>query len=774
MDYKIKNKVKWGLVFSVVPLMALMPARKWIKEEGPGYILIKQKNGPTLGYSGSSGIKILTIDGLAFKDLNRNGKLDIYEDWRQPFDKRAKNLAGQLSTDEIAGLMLHSSANAVPAVSDRYNGKSYKESGAQPSDLSDKELKFFKEDNVRHVLVSALESPEIAARWNNNTQAYVEGFHHGIPVNCSTDPRHTKRSEDEFISGGGKISLWSNTLGLAATFDPTIVERYGKIVAMEYRALGLTTALSPQIDIATDPRWFRDNGTFGESPQLTADMARAYINGLQSSAGDKEIADGWGYESVNAMAKHWPGGGSGEGGRDAHFGSGKYAVFPNNNLPLHKIAFTRGAFKLKGKTKSVAAVMPYYTISNGQGDSVGNSYSSNMIQKQLRGDAGFNGLVCSDWGITSNEMHPGLYSGKPWGVEKLSVVERHYKLIKAGVDQFGGNSDLSVVLQAYAMGVKENGEQFMRNRLEASAVRILINSFHLGLFENPYLDPVESQRIVGNAEFMAEGYEAQKKSVVMVKNHDHTLPLKQKLKVYIPKRVVPAARAFWGYTIQKKTIEPIRPDIISEYYTVVNSPQEADFAIVFIDSPNSGYGYDRADSMKGGNGYFPISLQYNDYTATDARAVSIAGGDPFESFKNRSYKGKSVQTSNKSDMEMVINTKKDMGKKPVIVALSMYIPTIVSEFEPYADAILITFEIQNQVVMDIVSGKTEPSALLPLQMPMNMHTVETQAEDTPGDMKCYVDADGHTYDFAFGMNFKGVIHDSRVKKYQYKNTKKFN
>lgn len=198
----------------------------------------------------------------------------------------------------------------------------------------------------------------------------------------------------------------------------------------------------------------------------------------------------------------------------------------------------------------------------------------------------------------------------------------------------------------------------------------------------------------------------------------------------------------------------------------VDNPDEADFAIVFMTSPNSGTGYDKSDCEKGGNGYMPISLQYNDYTATYARNPSLAGGDPFENFTNRSYKGKSVKTANKQDMLSVLETKAKMKGKPVIVSLEMDKPTIMSEFEGSADAILVNFGVQNQAVLDIISGKAEPSALLPLQMPADMRIVEEQFEDVPRDMKCYTDSEGHLYDFAFCMNWKGVIDYERVTKYK--------
>jgi len=749
--------------------------QRWSEESKGTYMLVKQRNAPSLAYSPNSGVNILTVDGFAFKDLNKNGVLDAFEDWRLSSEERAANLASLLSIEEIAGLMLYSAHQSIPGASSgfgasTYNGKTFEESGAKPSDLSDAQIKFLTEDNLRHVLITRVESPTVAAEWNNNVQALVEGIGFGIPANNSSDPRHGTMASAEYNYGaGGQISMWPGSLGLAATFDPELVEHFGRIASLEYRALGITTALSPQIDIATEPRWGRTSGTFGEDPGLSTDMARAYVDGFQTSSKDKEIKDGWGYESVNAMVKHWPGGGSGEGGRDAHFSYGKYAVFPGNDLEKHKQSFLEGAFKLNGATKKASAVMPYYTISKGQdptGKNVGNAYSEYLIQDQLRTRYEYDGVVCTDWGVTSDSRAVEAFGGMCWGMEHLTVAERHYQILKAGCDQFGGNNDMKPVIEAYEMGVKEFGEPAMRERFETSAIRLLLNIFRCGLFENPYLDPAESQSIVGNPDFMQEAYNAQLKSVVMVKNKANALPVTEKKNVFIPKRFYPSVTNFFGMKTEARTEYPVNIELVKKYYNVVDNPDEADFAIVFIDSPNSGGGYDVNDRKNGGNGYMPISLQYNDYTATYARAVSLGGGDPLEKFTNRSYKGKTVKTFNKTDMTSVLDTKEKMKDKPVIVSLSMNNPTVMSEFENAADGILINFGVQHQAILDLISGKTEPSALLPLQMPANMKTVEEQYEDTPHDMECYTDSEGNKYDFAFGLNWNGIINDTRTTKYK--------
>ena len=268
--------------------------------------------------------------------------------------------------------------------------------------------------------------------------------------------------------------------------------------------------------------------------------------------GDKEIAGGWGYNSVNAMVKHWPGGGSGEGGRDAHYGFGKYAVYPGNNFEQHFIPFTKGAFKLNGKTGMASAVMPYYTISYNQDkknhENVANNYNSYIITDLLRKKYKYDGVVCTDWLVTGDETAVDVFiTGKPWGVEKLSIAERHYKILMAGVDQFGGNNDAGPVIEAYNMGVKEHGEKFMRARFEKSAVRLLKNIFRTGLFENPYTDPEMAKNTVGKAEFMKAGYDAQLKSMVLLKNKEQCIAPAKKQNRVCSKEIYSCRQKFLGH-----------------------------------------------------------------------------------------------------------------------------------------------------------------------------------------------------------------------------------
>ena len=737
------------------------------------FMIVKQKDGPTLGYAIHSGVKLLHIDGHIFKDLNHNGKLDAYEDWRLPYKQRAACLASQLSIEEIAGLMLYSNHQAIPMTKAtaytpaHYHGKAYEEGAAQPWELTDEQKKFLKDDHLRAVLITSVESPAVAAMWNNQIQAYVEALGHGIPVNTSSDPRHETKADAEFNAGaGGQISLWPSSLGMAATFDPDITKAFGEIASEEYRALGIATALSPQIDIATEPRWWRYNGTFGEDPQLVTDLAQAYCDAFQTT----KSTHGWGNKSVNTMVKHWYGYGAQEAGRDSHFGHGEFAVYPGNNLAMHKRPFSQGAFRLEGGTEMASAVMPTYSILFNQdpsGENVAGGYSKWLIQEQLRDGEKYDGVVCTDWGITGdvNNMYD-TSGGKPWGVENLTVAERHYRVLQAGVDQFGGNNEIQPILEAYQMWERDHGKESARNRFEQSARRLLTNIFRVGLFENSYLDPKETEATVGKPAYMKAGYEAQLKSIVMLKNHGSVLPLAKRQKVYIPKRHYPAIPGIWGGISGEKWEVPMDLNLVGKYFEVVDKPEDADFAICLISEPSLSLGYDLEETKHGGNGYIPISLQYEDYTATEARATSIGGGDPLEPFTNRSYKGKTVKTRNHDDLSMVLDTKKQMHGKPVVTIVEVSKPIVLSKLEPSSDAILLSFGVQNKALLDIISGAAEPSALLPMQLPADMKTVETQQEDVAHDMRCYQDQDGHTYDITFGLNWKGVINDQRVKKYR--------
>lgn len=773
----------WVAVDPITPDELGLGDVKWVEEASDdGFMLVTNEGGATLSYSTDSGVKLIQVDGYAFKDLNKNDMLDQYEDWREPVEARIHNLAELLPIEDIAGLMLHSSHQF--SVSE---------------ELSEDQIAFL-DGGGRAFLSAAGGAPiEVGVKWNNTLQAYTEGRSFGIPVSTSSDPRTS-----------GISSVWPTELALAATFDPSVAREAGEILSIEHRMLGVDTFLKPLTSITTDPRWYRMTRTYGEDPALNRDMVNGMVNGIQSTYDESGNDLGWGKYSMNGMVKRWPGDGSAEGGRGSHAKSGNTTVYPGDAFETHLIPYVDGAFNLDGKTGYATAVMLSYSVSAEDEEQVGTSFSTYKVKDLLRTRYEYEGVACTDWYAARPSGLPGM--NMSYGVEDLTVAERVYKGILAGTDQFGGLDDSSMVMEAYEMGVDDYGEEVMDARFRQTAVRVLRNIFTLGLFENAYIEVDKAMKIVGTDAFRAAAFEAHLKSVVMLKNSNDAIKAAEtdeKPTVYIP-MIYNVSESFLGNTTPASwsTVDSITA---SEYFNVVTdtvaeiltgpeddngnatvslddivraTPEqiaECDYALVIVDGPENagsyftGTGYDPTTDT-----YLPKSLQYGPYKADSeyVRKESIAGQifevekdgvygtEIVEEKENRSYYGQEARITNASHLDSiqyaVENTPEDM---PVIVALRATNPVIVSEFESQVDAIIVSFGVSDKALLEVVAGKYEPSGLLPVQFPINMETVEKQFEDVPRDMECYVDSEGNTYDFAFGMNWSGVINDERVQKY---------
>lgn len=764
---------------------------KWAEEAtDDGFMLVTNESGATLSYSVDSGVKLLQVDGYAFKDLNKNDMLDQYEDWREPTEARVQNLASILTIEDIAGLTLYSTHQRQI-----------------DAELNEEQIAFL--DNGGRAVLNAASraSTEVTAKWNNALQAYAEGTTFGIPVNTSSDPRSTG------------ISLWPSNLAMAATFDPEIAAQSAEMISQEYRLLGIGTYLGPQIDLSTEPRWTRNQGTFGSDPALSRDMTNAFVNGMQSTYDENGEDLGWGADSMNAMIKHWPGDGAGEGGRESHSRTGNTTVYPGDAFETHLIPFVDAALSLEGKTESATSVMASYSIAYSDDEKYGvlkgSAFSEYKINELLRGKYGYEGVVCTDWVVINGPSDPYMPFGwwTSWGATEMTTPERIYTVIMAGVDQFGGYNSSAEVLEAYEIGIEEIGEEEIDARFRVSAARLLRNVFTIGLFENSYINVDEAINVVNNEEFVAAGYDAQVKSVVMLKNENDAIKASEsdeKPTVYIPMTYTDAAPGLFGPT---PALWSLPVDIIaaSEYFTVVTdtvsskltgkadadgnatpsindiiraTPAElakCDYALPIIENPKNvgsgfgGYGYDTIAEQ-----YIPLSLQYGEYKADSefVRKESISGEiiekeiegvygvQIVEEKENRSYFGQTAAITNAKHLDSVLYVVDNMPEgKPVIVAVKANSSFIPSEFESKVDAIVVGFGINDKALFDIVTGKSEPSGLLPLQFPKDMLTVEAQFEDVPRDMECYVDSTGNTYDFAFGLNWSGVIDDERVQKY---------
>jgi len=392
--------------------------------------------------------------------------------------------------------------------------------------------------NVRYILVrpNPAEQPEITARFSNGVQEIAEGSRLGIPVAFSTDPRHSGSLRPGPQQSGPpatpNISRWPEQIGFAAIRDPKVVREFGRIAATEYRAMGLSVALSPMADIATEPRWNRISGTFGEDAALAAKLVRAYVEGFQG----KQL----GPDSVMTICKHFPGDGPVKSGLDPHNDYGKWQVYPGNNFNHHLLPF-QAAFEA-----GTGGIMPGYAIPTGV-DKVGMAFSRIIVTDLLRKKSRFDGLVVTDW-----------LRNMPWGVEDLSEKQRQQRIVEAGCDQIGGDNDPKYILEL----VKEGS--IAESRINESVRRAIKPLFQLGLFENPYVDPERAKAIVASVEFARAGMTAQRNSIVLLKNARELLPLSGKPRLYV---------------------ENISKEAAGRYGTVVEDAKSAEVAIIRVNAP---------------------------------------------------------------------------------------------------------------------------------------------------------------------------------------------
>ena len=479
----------------------------------------------------------IDIDGQSFRDLNKNEVLDPYEDHRLDLDTRVEDLLHQMNDAEKAGLLF------INMTTIGENGKLTKTPSIfDPFSLIlDSNTDLIVKKKINHANVLFASSAEAIARWNNNMQVLAERTRLGIPVTIASDPRHGTENNPGASIPSPYFSSWCSPLGFAATRDTLLMREFGDIARQEYLAVGIRLALHPMADLGTEPRWGRFNGTFGEDAYLSADMTKAYLLGFQG--------DSLSSESVACMTKHFSGAGPQEDGEDAHFPYGTNQIYPGGRFRYHMIPF-EAAFEA-----GTAQIMPYYGVPVGQtSEEVAFGYNKDMISGWLRDTFGFDGVVCTDWGIVSGSR---FKPAAAWGVEHMTEVERIGKILDAGCDMFGGESNPEWVLELLEKGA------LSEERLNESVRRVLRDKFRLGLFDDPFVD-LNDLDIVNNDAFKQSGRRAQEKSLVLLKNEDNILPLDSNTKVYL------------------KGMDKSLTDI---YENVVDSPQDADVQIIKLDTP---------------------------------------------------------------------------------------------------------------------------------------------------------------------------------------------
>lgn len=661
----------------------------------------------------------LEVDGLKFRDLDGDGVLSPFEDWRLPATERAADLAARMAPDEKAGLMVISSRSMGISQHDpeltSHDGlldEQYFKVKMDPHNTaglpSEGTTQQITEMHMRRFIMRETPSGGDIARWVNAMQEVAETTRWSIPVLVAAN---SKNEMGGFVMGGTPndvpFTQFPGTLGLAASCDVELISRFAQQSRQEWRASGLRKGYMYMADVVTDPRWFRTYGTFGERPEFVSQAISAVIKGFQGE-------DGVDVDGVALTTKHFPGGGARENGFDPHYAEGRFNVYrtPNSLENYHLPPFQAA---VDAKT---ASIMPYYAIPSdlkstmpqpplGDFEQVGFAFNHEVL-RVLR-EMGHTGYINSDSGIL-NKM--------AWGVEELSVPERVGAAVMAGTDVIADTNDVGSVREAYLKGL------FTHERLDGAAAALLTEMFQLGIFDNPYVDPDEADRVVACDDFQALAEEAHRKSVVLLKNptrdEQPVLPL-------TPERL--AGRRVYlesfakGVTVRQ--LDRFRAQVAESHPEVdfTTDHRDADVAVLVVRPSTGDY-----------------------FRATGLYQLGI-------------HDGTNV------DIEKIRTIRENVGT--VVVILDVALSWIPQNVEPLADALLAGFDTRHDVLVDAVFGGFTPTGKLPLSLPASEEVVAVDADgicaspnDVPGYDKekymngrqyVYVDSDGNRYVSGFGL-----------------------
>jgi beta-glucosidase len=596
-------------------------------------------------------------DGIIFRDLNKNGRLDIYEDPRQPIEARVEDLMSQMTLEEKAGLLFINGAavNEDGSIEEKPGTRGFGKPA--PPQITHQQM--------NHFNLWEIPRAQILASWYNKLQRFAEGTRLGIPVTIASDPRN-HFSHNIFSMAAIDFSQWCETLGFGAIGDVELMRQFADIVRKEYLAVGIRVALHPQIDLTTEPRWARISGTFGEDAHLTARLVRAYIEGFQGEM--------LGSQSVACMTKHFPGGGPQNEGLDPHFEFQKGQIYPGNNFDYHLIPF-EAAFEAK-----TAAIMPYYGVPMNQTDeNVAMSFNKAIITGLLREKYQYDGVICTDWGLITDMHRPDFtWPARAWGVEHLSEVDRVLKAIEAGVDQFGGES-----CPQYIVELVKNG-RLSEARLDQSVRRVLRLKFQLGLFDNSFVDETQVSQVFGYPASVAASLNSQRRAMTLLKNEDRVLPLQGTLKLFV---------------------KNMDPSVAAQYAQVTNTPAEADFVILRLETP-----------------WIPMETK-----------------NPF------------ARGFHHGDLDFKEQTKTEildlLRTVPTIVVIYLDRPAVIPEISESAKALFADYGASDVAVLDVLFGKAKPEGKLPFELPSSMEAVRRQKADVP------YDSEDPLYAFGYGLTY---------------------
>lgn len=770
----------------------------------------KNENGPVIGVTVKP---VIEQDGLFFKDLDGDGALKPYKDWRRSPEERALSLAEELSAEEKIGLLFVNSWKMGKYQKDR---ALVDETGLLNEEIVEKDESIFnvektygttytlKEMGIRNLILRENPGPDELADWINQLNMAAEETAHAVPAMVLSNSRN---ENGEMVFGmndaAGVFAAWPGTLGIAAAVKGSgieLIDDFARCIRQEWDAAGMKKGYMYMADVVTDPRWQRTYGTFGEDPELVCGIMERLIPGVQGSE------HGVTRDGVAVTIKHFPGGGARENGFDPHYAQGQWNVYRTEDSlrKYHLPAFQTAV------DKKASSIMPYYAKPAAQKSCpqydlngkpmdfipVGFAFNRVFIQGLLRDQMGFEGYVNSDSGIT-NKM--------AWGVEALDIPSRIALAVNTGVDVISGSLDIFSAREAYRRwkegyytkqgnSVPEgyDGKDLVLSdeALTRAAARTLKEKFALGMFENPYREPENAVKVVADPKHWQDAYDVHRKSVVLLKNQDHTLPLNASAlagkKIYAEvfrkkaedgEKETAALRACLsskgteasGGPMEEKhplglsnAVEGKKPLHLKNAVTdlgmaLTDDYMEADYAILFI-NPSSG------DYFSATRGYLELDI------CEGKQVVDVDGqGRPAQTFHEE------TTLSGAGRIPRIASAVRGRGGK-VICSVNFTLAWLLGNVEPFADGLLAGFDTCTDAVLDVMLGECGPSGKLPITLPKDDAVIRVNQDgecfspnDVPGYEKdrylpeeckdengkayAYRDSEGNYYELNFGLGY---------------------
>ena len=697
-------------------------------------VLYHNENGPTIGVTTCG---VIVQDGLFFKDMDNDGVLSPYEDWRNSHEVRAADMVKHLPLHQQAGLVLNTlwntplsmtregakdeQGNIVPSkVFKRYNP----DEPVPPGILPGLDNRVDDAQVIDMKLTAGVYRGEmraeagVAALYHNLGTQYVEheACQGGVAIPYSLHTNPINIGYPDFLGFGAAVMGDGN---FDIVYDMAQTDR--KMMA----ACGLNIMYGPQIDVSTDPRWPRNSGTYGERPEVTSGIIRELVRGYHDGE------DGLKKGSIALTVKHFPGDGPAENGFEPHLPIGQWRLYPTEgsmekyHLPPFQAAFDMKASAIMPDYSRICndgrSVPQYYKGKLTSSEAVPSAYSRELLQDLARDTMGFEGYVNSDSGITTTQIY---------GVEHLSMPERYAKAISAGTDVIGGNYDVENIIKAVEEGYLPKAD------LDRANYRRLLSLFYQERVDNPYLDPDEADKVrAENFEGAKKAaYKACQKEVVLAKNHGGALPMVKGKKVYVAAFSGENAGAFLAQMMgagvagddnTEKLRVQLEGLLAAKGYEIVGNPEECDYA------------------------YLHVWPQQNNIVFVQ-RSMPV-----LELVEGFMHEEREVNKSQRKTGNLIeINTLRGIGTIPalaekvhahggkVIATFVVCNPWILSNLEPYVDGMTFQYTVSPVAMgnalgaqMDVLSGEFNPTGKMSLTMVSDPAVIKITEKEIDGEIR---------------------------------------